>query len=185
MSTLRDKTAVVTGGATGIGLAIAKRFAADGAYVFITGRRQSALDAAVAEIGEKVEAVRADSAKLADLDMLYSTVQERRGNVDILVANSGGGVPAALGDITEEQPRALFRDRFAMDSGVGLAVARGQPGRAGRRTVEDSDGIDGAAADRGPALRRPCSIASTLRATMSVCCWHAAGSPTSTPPRPG
>src|SRR3979411_1133168 len=80
MSTLRDKTAVVPGGAPGIGLAIAKRFAADGAYVFITGRRQSALDAAVAEIGENVEAVRADSAKLADLDMLYNTVRERRGN---------------------------------------------------------------------------------------------------------
>ncbi|MDT7653491.1 MAG: hypothetical protein QOI36_4897, partial [Pseudonocardiales bacterium] len=124
MSTVRDKTAVVAGGATGIGLAIAKRFAADGAYVFITGRRQSALDAAVAEIGENVEAVRADSAKLADLDMLYNTVRERRGNVDILVANSGGGVPAALGDITEEQVDATFATNV---KGVIFTVQKALP----------------------------------------------------------
>jgi NAD(P)-dependent dehydrogenase (short-subunit alcohol dehydrogenase family) len=103
-----DKTAVVTGGATGIGLAIAKRFASEGAYVFISGRRQSALDAAVAEIDGNLEAVRADSSSLSDLDMLYRTVRERRGSVDILVANSGGGVLAALGDITEEQFDATF-----------------------------------------------------------------------------
>jgi len=124
MSTLRDKTAVVTGGATGIGLAIAKRFAADGAYVFITGRRQSALDAAVAEIGENVEAVRADSANLADLDTLYRVVRERRGSVDIVVANSGGGVAAALGDITEEQVDATFATNV---KGVIFTVQKALP----------------------------------------------------------
>jgi NAD(P)-dependent dehydrogenase (short-subunit alcohol dehydrogenase family) len=124
MNTLRDKTAVVTGGATGIGLAIAKRFAADGAYVFITGRRQSALDAAVAEIGENVEAIRADSAKLADLDSLYSAVRERRGSVDIVVANSGGGVRAALGDITEEQVDATFATNV---KGVIFTVQKALP----------------------------------------------------------
>jgi NAD(P)-dependent dehydrogenase (short-subunit alcohol dehydrogenase family) len=107
-SRFHDKTAVITGAATGIGLAIARRFATDGAYVFITGRRQSALDAAVAGIDGKVEAVRADSSSLADLDMLYRTVRERRGSIDILVANSGGGVRAVLGDITEEQVDAML-----------------------------------------------------------------------------
>src|SRR5580704_17050338 len=107
-SRFHDKTAVITGAATGIGLAIARRFATDGAYVFITGRRQSALDAAVAGIYGKVEAVRADSSSLADLDMLYRTVRERRGSIDILVANSGGGVRAVLGDITEEQVDAML-----------------------------------------------------------------------------
>jgi NAD(P)-dependent dehydrogenase (short-subunit alcohol dehydrogenase family) len=123
-STLRDKTAVVTGGATGIGLAIAKRFAAEGAYVFISGRRQSALDAAVAEIDGNVEAVRADSSSLSDLDMLYRTVRESRGSVDILVANSGGGVRAALGDITEEQFDATFATNV---KGVVFTVQKALP----------------------------------------------------------
>jgi NAD(P)-dependent dehydrogenase (short-subunit alcohol dehydrogenase family) len=123
-TTLRDKTAVVTGGATGIGLAIAKRFAAEGAYVFITGRRQSALDAAVAEIDGTVEAIRADSSNLSDLDMLYRTVREHRGSVDILVANSGGGVLAALGDITEEQVDAAFATNV---KGVIFTVQKSLP----------------------------------------------------------
>jgi NAD(P)-dependent dehydrogenase (short-subunit alcohol dehydrogenase family) len=119
-----DKTAVVTGGATGIGLAIAKRFAAEGAHVFISGRRQSALDAAVAEIDGKVEAVRADSSSLSDLDALYRTVRERRGSVDILVANSGGGVRAALGDITEEQVDATLATNV---KGVIFTVQKALP----------------------------------------------------------
>jgi NAD(P)-dependent dehydrogenase (short-subunit alcohol dehydrogenase family) len=100
---LRNKTAVITGGGTGIGLAIAKRFVAEGARVFITGRRKEILDAAVAEIGSGAEAVPADSANLDDLDRLYATVRERAGGLDIVVANSGSGVLAPLGEITEEQ----------------------------------------------------------------------------------
>ena len=123
-STFQDKTAVVTGGATGIGLAIARRFAAEGAYVFVTGRRQSALDAAVAEIGGKAEAVRADSSSLPDLDMLYQTVRERRGGIDILVANSGGGVRAVLGDITEEQVDAMLATNV---KGVIFTVQKALP----------------------------------------------------------
>jgi len=107
-NTLQNKTAVVTGGGTGIGLAIAKRFAAEGAYVFISGRRQNVLDAAVAEIGDNVEAVRVDSSRLADIQALYGTVRERTGSVDVVVANSGGGVPAALGEITEVQVDQTF-----------------------------------------------------------------------------
>jgi NAD(P)-dependent dehydrogenase (short-subunit alcohol dehydrogenase family) len=123
-SRFHDKTAVITGGATGIGLAIARRFATDGAYVFITGRRQSALDAAVAGIDGKVEAVRADSSSLADLDMLYRTVRERRGSIDILVANSGGGVRAVLGDITEEQVDAMLATNV---KGVIFTVQKALP----------------------------------------------------------
>jgi NAD(P)-dependent dehydrogenase (short-subunit alcohol dehydrogenase family) len=120
----QDKTAVVTGGATGIGLAIARRFAAEGAYVFITGRRQSVLDTAVAEIDGKVEAVRADSSRLADLDALYQIVRERRGGIDILVANSGGGIMAALGDITEEQVDTTFATNV---KGVIFTVQKALP----------------------------------------------------------
>ncbi|HEY0803932.1 MAG TPA: SDR family oxidoreductase [Pseudonocardiaceae bacterium] len=120
----QDKTVVVTGGATGIGLAIARRFAAEGAYVFITGRRQSMLDTAVAEIAGKVEAVRADSSRLADLDALYQIVRERRGGIDILVANSGGGIMAALGDITEEQVDTTFATNV---KGVIFTVQKALP----------------------------------------------------------
>ena len=120
----QDKTAVVTGGATGIGLAIARRFAAEGAYVFITGRRQTMLDAAVADIDGKVEAVRADSSRLADLDALYQIVRERRGAIDILVANSGGGIMAPLGEITEEQVDTTFATNV---KGVIFTVQKALP----------------------------------------------------------
>jgi len=100
--TLQGKTAVVTGGSTGIGLGIAKAFVAEGAHVFITSRRQDALDAAVAQIGAGVEGIRADSSNLADLDTLFETVRTRTGHIDVLVANAGGGVPGALGEITED-----------------------------------------------------------------------------------
>jgi NAD(P)-dependent dehydrogenase (short-subunit alcohol dehydrogenase family) len=123
-SRFQDKTAVVTGGATGIGLAIARRLAAEGAYVFITGRRQSTLDAAAAGIRGTAEAVRADSSRLSDLDMLYRTVRERRGSIDILVANSGGGVRAVLGDITEEQVDATFATNV---KGVIFTVQKALP----------------------------------------------------------
>jgi NAD(P)-dependent dehydrogenase (short-subunit alcohol dehydrogenase family) len=99
---LQGKVAVVTGGTTGIGRAIAARFVAEGAHVFITGRRKPELDAAVQAIGGSVHGVHANSADLSDLDALYQTVQEHKGRIDVLVANAGGGVPGALGSITEE-----------------------------------------------------------------------------------
>jgi NAD(P)-dependent dehydrogenase (short-subunit alcohol dehydrogenase family) len=106
---LQDKVAVITGGTTGIGLAMAKRFTAEGAYVFITGRRQAELDAAVADVGENVEGVRADSSSLSDLDALYEAVNAQKGKIDVLVANAGGGSGlAALGSITEQQFDATF-----------------------------------------------------------------------------
>src|ERR1700686_2993741 len=99
---LEGKIAVVTGGTSGIGLATARRFAAEGAKVVVTGRRQAELDAAVKEIGGDAVGVRGDVANLADLDRLYATVKEKHGRVDVLFANAGGGEFAPLGQITEE-----------------------------------------------------------------------------------
>jgi NAD(P)-dependent dehydrogenase (short-subunit alcohol dehydrogenase family) len=105
---LAGKVAVITGGTSGIGLAIAQRYAAEGARVFITGRRQEALDAAVAQIDGEVTAVRADAASAADADALYAVVREAAGRIDIVVANAGGGSFAPLGEITEQQYRDTF-----------------------------------------------------------------------------
>src|SRR6202140_2343830 len=88
---LEDKIALVTGGSSGIGLAIAKRFVSEGAHVYITGRRQVELDTAVEAIGENAIGVRSDVADLADLDALYEIVKQRSGRIDVLVANAGGG----------------------------------------------------------------------------------------------
>src|SRR5438270_5493213 len=89
MTRLNGKTAVITGGATGIGFAAAKRFIEEGAFVFIFGRRQEALDAAVAELGPNVRAVTGSVSDEADLDRLYAAVKAERGTLDIVVANAG------------------------------------------------------------------------------------------------
>jgi len=102
MEKLKGKVAVITGGNSGIGLATAQRFADEGAHVFITGRRQSELDAAVKQIGKNVTGVQGDVSNLADLDRLYATVKQEKGYIDILFANAGGGEFAPLGAITEE-----------------------------------------------------------------------------------
>ena len=99
---LAGKVAVITGGSSGIGLATAKRFVDEGAYVFITGRRKSELDAAVKEIGHDVTGVQGDASKLADIDTLYAAVKEQKGKLDIVFANAGTGEFAPLGQITEE-----------------------------------------------------------------------------------
>ncbi len=101
------KVAVITGGTSGIGLATAQRLASEGAYVFMTGRRQSELDAAVKQIGRNVTGVQGDVAKLADLDRLYATVKEK-GFIDILFTNAGVARGAALGTISEEDFDLVF-----------------------------------------------------------------------------
>jgi len=105
---LEGKVAVVTGGNSGIGLATAKRFVAEGAYVFITGRRQAELDAAVKEIGSNVTGVQGDVANLADLDRLYAAVKAKKRRVDIVFANAGTAGLAPLGEITEEEFDRIF-----------------------------------------------------------------------------
>ena len=91
MKKLEGKVAVITGGNSGIGLATAQRFVSEGAYVFITGRRQSEVDAAVKQIGKDVTGVQGDVSKLADLDRLYADMKRQKGHVNILFANAGLG----------------------------------------------------------------------------------------------
>jgi len=99
---LAGKVAVITGGSSGIGLATAKRFVEEGAWVFITGRRQTELEAAVSQIGQNVTGVQSDVSQLADLDKLYAAVKEQKGKLDIIFANAGTGAFAPLGQISEE-----------------------------------------------------------------------------------
>jgi NAD(P)-dependent dehydrogenase (short-subunit alcohol dehydrogenase family) len=108
MTRLTGKTAVITGGATGIGHAAAKRFIAEGAFVFIFGRRQEALDAAVADLGPNARAVKGSVSDVADLDRLYAAVKAERGTLDIVFANAGAGSQLALGQITAEHIDETF-----------------------------------------------------------------------------
>ncbi|MFI6513791.1 SDR family oxidoreductase [Streptosporangium sp. NPDC050855] len=108
MGQLEGRTAVVTGANSGIGLASARRFAAEGAHVFITGRRQEALDAAVSEIGANVTGVRGDVSDLADLDRIYAAVAEQGRRIDVLFANAGGGEFSSLEQVTEQHFDTTF-----------------------------------------------------------------------------
>jgi len=105
---LEGKVAVVTGGSAGIGLAAAKRFAEEGAHVFISGRRQPELDAAVKEIGHQAVAVKADVSSLADLARLFATVKAAKGRIDVLFANAGIYEFTPFGTITEETYDKMF-----------------------------------------------------------------------------
>lgn len=108
MGRLDNKVAVITGANSGIGLASARRFAQEGARVFMTGRRQRELDAAVAEVGNGARGVQGDIGNLADLDRLYEAVREEAGRIDVLFANAGGGGFASLPEITEEDYERTF-----------------------------------------------------------------------------
>jgi NAD(P)-dependent dehydrogenase (short-subunit alcohol dehydrogenase family) len=122
MGKLAGKTAVVTGGSSGIGLATAQRFVNEGAYVFITGRRQTELDAAANQIGANLTATQGDISNLADL--LYATVKQQKGRIDILFANAGIGELAPLAAITEEQ----FDKTFATNvTGTLFTVQKALP----------------------------------------------------------
>ena len=109
MGKLDGKVAVVTGGSSGMALSSAKLFVAEGAYVFITGRRQETLDAAVASIGRNVTGVRGDASDLEDLDRLFDTVKREKGSIDVLFASAGsGGEAQKLGSIAERNFDATF-----------------------------------------------------------------------------
>ena len=124
MGKLDGKIAVITGGNSGLGLATAERFVAEGAYVFITGRRQDQLDAAVETIGRNVTGVQGDVSNLDDLDRLFATVREKKGRIDVLFANAGLGEFAPLGHITE----ALFDQTFDVNvKGTVFTVQKALP----------------------------------------------------------
>jgi len=108
MGKLQGKVALVTGGTEGIGLAIARLFVQEGAYLFITGRRQRELDQAVKTIGDNVAGIQGDVANMADLDRLYETIGRAKGRIDVVVANAGVGEFAAFGTVTEEHLDKLF-----------------------------------------------------------------------------
>ncbi len=109
MNKLEGKIALVTGGNSGIGLATAKQFVNEGAYVFITGRRDPELAAAIKEIGRNVTGVQGDVANLGDLDRLFGQIKREKGKLDIVFANAGGALPLApLGEITENHYDSLF-----------------------------------------------------------------------------
>jgi NAD(P)-dependent dehydrogenase (short-subunit alcohol dehydrogenase family) len=103
MGKLQGKVAAITGGSSGIGLATARRFVAEGAYVYVMGRRRAELDAAVKLIGSNVTAVQGDVAKLADLDRLFETITAGHGQLDVVFANAGTGEVGVLGAISSEQ----------------------------------------------------------------------------------
>ena len=124
MGKLNGKVAVITGGSSGLALATAQLFVAEGAYVFITGRRKAALDEAVKLIGRNVTGVQADSANLNDLDRLFDTVKREKGKIDVLYASAGNGEARMLGDITEEH----FDKTFALNTrGTLFTVQKALP----------------------------------------------------------
>src|SRR3984885_11359401 len=124
MGKLQGKVAVITGGTEGIGLATAQLFVKEGAYVFITGRRQKELDDAVTAIGSNVTGVRGDVAKLADLDRLYEVVGKAKGRIDTILANAGVGEFAPFGKISEEHFDKLFNINV---KGTLFTVQKGLP----------------------------------------------------------
>jgi NAD(P)-dependent dehydrogenase (short-subunit alcohol dehydrogenase family) len=141
MQRLSGKTAVVTGGGSGIGLASAKRFIEEGAFVYIFGRRQEALDIALAALGDNARAVQGSVSDLADLDRLYAAVKAERGTLDILLANAGTGAFAALGEITLDHYQQIFDVNvkgllFTVQKGLPLMQAGGSIILTGSTTGE-------------------------------------------------
>ena len=141
MNRLKGKTAVITGGGTGIGLGAAQRFVEEGAFVYLFGRRQEQLDAAVASLGKSARAVRGSVTDPADLDRLFDTVKNERGGLDILFANAGTGAFAPLGGITPDHYDQIFDVNvkgliFSVQKGLPLMTAGGSIILTGSTTGE-------------------------------------------------
>jgi NAD(P)-dependent dehydrogenase (short-subunit alcohol dehydrogenase family) len=152
------KIAVVTGGSSGIGLAVAERLKHEGARVVITGRRQAMLDEAIGKLGGNAVGIAADVSQASSLNSLYEAVQQRFGRIDVLVANAGGGVHAPLGQITEGQIDQQFSTNV---KGVVLTIQGALPLLGPGSSVV----IVGSAAsiDPGPTMSDPASISRTAR----------------------
>lgn len=140
MAELQDKTALVTGGTSGIGLAVVRRFAAEGAHVVVTGRDRAKLDAVKAELGDAVTPVVADVSSPDQLDALFAVIAERGTGLDVVFANAGGGEFAALEDVTWQH----FADTFETNvGGTVFTVQKALPHlRAGASVVLTSSNID-------------------------------------------
>src|SRR2546428_8247097 len=158
MPKLQGKVAVVTGGSSGIGLATAKRFVEEGAFVYITGRRQTELDKAVSLIGDSVTAVQADVSNLADLDRLYAKVASEKGKIDILFAAAGIVDPQPLAETTEES----FDKIFAINTrGLAFTVKKALPllndggGVIVIHSIPDDKGIPPLPPDNAPKTAVP------------------------------
>lgn len=124
MGKLEGKVAVITGGSSGLAFATAKLFAEEGAHVFITGRKQDALDAAVQSIGRNVTGVQGDASRIGDLDRLFDTVKREKGSIDVLYASAGAGEASHLGEITEEH----FDRQFGLNArGTLFTVQKALP----------------------------------------------------------
>jgi NAD(P)-dependent dehydrogenase (short-subunit alcohol dehydrogenase family) len=121
---LEGKIALVTGGSSGIGFATGAQFIKEGAFVYITARRQAELDAAAQKLGDQAKGVRADTSNLADLDALYAQIQREKGRLDVLFVNAGGGSFAPLGQITEQQFDETFNTNV---KGVLFTVQKALP----------------------------------------------------------
>ena len=131
MALLKGKTAVVTGGSTGIGLAIAKRFVEEGAHVFINGRSQAELDAAVKEIGENVTGVLGDGSKQGDRDRLYTAVADTGRRLDVVFANAAAIDVTRIGEVTQEHLQKalpLLNDGGSIILNSSNANAKGNDG---------------------------------------------------------
>jgi NAD(P)-dependent dehydrogenase (short-subunit alcohol dehydrogenase family) len=132
MALLQGKTAVITGGSTGVGLATAKRFAEEGAYVFINGRSQAELEAAVKEIGEHVTGVQGDGSKPGDRDRLYTAVADAGRGLDVVFANAAAIDVARIGDVTQEH---LHKALPLLNEGGSIILNSSDP------SAKDYDGI--------------------------------------------
>lgn len=163
---LDGKIGVITGGSAGIGLATAKRFVAEGAYVFVTGRRQAELDAAVTEIGSNVIGVQGDVASLADLDRLYETIKVEKGRIDVLFANAGVYEAGTLGEISEGHFDMIFNVNvrgllFSVQKALPLIVDGGS-------IILNGSVSNRRASHPSPSIMRPRRLSAPSPATGSL-----------------